>query len=109
MPIIDKDKKNAYQRKYFAKGGPGHAKQTERIRVRRASLRKWLREYKTELHCNRCPENHPSCLDFHHKDPKEKELLLSKVVAAGWGKAKILAEMEKCEVLCANCHRKEHA
>ena len=75
--------------------------------TRRSKLRAWLHSYK-ELSggCNRCSEDDPACLDFHHLG--EKEMAIGKMVSYGYGKTKILAEIEKCEILCANCHRKEH-
>jgi len=64
-------------------------------------------EIKSKLKCNRCGENHSACLEFHHKDPSTKEALVSDMAAKSSTK-RILKEIEKCEVLCANCHRKEH-
>jgi hypothetical protein len=67
----------------------------------------WWREYKKTLKCNRCPENHPACLQFHHSDPTQKEVTVSQVVR-WWSIRRIMEEVAKCEVLCANCHAKEH-
>jgi hypothetical protein len=47
-------------------------------------------------------------LDLHHKDPKEKEFCLGEIVHRGWSKKRILEEVEKCDVHCANCHRELH-
>lgn len=58
--------------------------------------------------CNRCPEKHPACLQFHHKDPTQKEFGISVAVKHAWSLKRIMAEIAKCEVLCANCHAKEH-
>ena len=38
----------------------------------------------------------------------KKENGISKMVADGYSIEKILKELKKCEVLCANCHRKVH-
>lgn len=70
--------------------------------------RTWLRELKKTLKCSRCPENHPACLQFHHLDPTTKSGNIGYLISIGWGKARLLAEMEKCEVVCSNCHFKEH-
>ena len=70
--------------------------------------KQWLRDYKTTLKCSRCEENHPSCLDFHHVDGY-KEVNVSSAPGRGWSVRRIKKEIEKCVVLCANCHRKEHA
>jgi hypothetical protein len=77
--------------------------------ARRRELADWLVELKSQLVCARCGEDHPGCLQFHHADPTQKELSISDAVRRGWGRQRILAELAKCEVLCANCHAKHHA
>jgi hypothetical protein len=47
-------------------------------------------------------------LHFHHRDPREKDLELSIAIGRGWAKERILAEVARCEVLCANLHMKHH-
>lgn len=81
----------------------------KRIKRRREEIREWCKQIKRTLKCNRCPQNHPATLQFHHNDPTRKELAIAVAVTNGWSKKKIMAEMEKCEVLCANCHAIEHA
>ena len=63
---------------------------------------------KSTLTCERCPENHPACIDFHHQDPTKKEVNIGEAFRLGYSKKRIEAEMEKCIVLCSNCHRKLH-
>ena len=81
----------------------------KRNKERLSRLKQWFREYKKTLKCNHCGENHSACLVFHHKNPEEKEEVVCRAVGRGWGKERILKEIAKCEVLCANCHRKEHS
>ena len=46
-------------------------------------------------------------LEFHHLDPKEKNFSLSKTgFTRGW--VEIKTELDKCILLCANCHREAH-
>jgi hypothetical protein len=71
-------------------------------------LIEWYRELKKTLRCSKCGENHPATLEFNHRDPSEKVKEVSIMVARGWGKRKILKEIEKCSILCANCHRIMH-
>ena len=79
------------------------------VRDRKIKLAEWFAAYKRTLRCARCGESHPACLDFHHKNPLEKDVALSQVIyTKGWSKERILNEISKCEVLCSNCHRKEH-
>ena len=68
----------------------------------------WLKEYKLSLACTQCGENHPGCLDFHHRDREQKDGPIAQAAWQGWSVARILAEMAKCDVLCSNCHRKLH-
>jgi len=69
----------------------------------------WFAELKSQLVCARCGENHPACLVFHHRDPMTKEIAIAVAIRRSWGRKRILAELAKCEVLCANCHAKHHA
>lgn len=58
--------------------------------------------------CERC--GYDKCiaaLDFHHLDPNEKEHKIGNGNTTSW--EKYLKEVEKCILLCANCHREEHA
>ena len=66
-----------------------------------------LRDYKATLAC-KCGETHPACLEFHHRDPATKKFNVAHGAASSKAWATIQAEIEKCDVLCANCHRKEH-
>ncbi|OHD20992.1 MAG: hypothetical protein A2Y38_09480 [Spirochaetes bacterium GWB1_59_5] len=44
--------------------------------------------------------------DFHHQDPSEKDFALSAVTSISWSRVK--AEIAKCQLLCATCHREQH-
>lgn len=69
--------------------------------------RHFIEAYKVFFGCSRCPEVDSIVLDLHHRNRNEKEFTISKWL---W-RASLLAlaiEFEKCEVLCANCHRREH-
>lgn len=45
-------------------------------------------------------------LEFHHKISKEKEVAISRFRIRNWELFKI--ELDKCSLLCSNCHREEH-
>ena len=79
-------------------------REIERTTERKNMLREWFFNYKSTLECNRCGENHIATLQFHHTDPSEKKFNLSNGYSLGLSKEKIVKEIEKCEVLCANCH-----
>lgn len=46
-------------------------------------------------------------LEFHHINPDEKELSFNKAISVSWEKTD--KELQKCILLCANCHREVHA
>jgi 5-methylcytosine-specific restriction endonuclease McrA len=58
--------------------------------------------------CARCGYNkYPEVLEFHHLNPKEKDFSISeKGYSRSWDKVKL--EIEKCLLICANCHRETH-
>jgi len=60
-----------------------------------------------KIKCSKCDESDPICLDFHHLDPSEKEGQISRMANSS-SREKLLAEIDKCIILCSNCHRKEH-
>ena len=47
-----------------------------------------------------------SALEFHHRDPNEKEFEWGRLRGRKW--EDVLKELDKCDLLCANCHREEH-
>lgn len=64
-------------------------------------------EIKSSTGCKKCGYNaHPICLDFHHVG--EKKIGIPQAINRKWSNKRILEEISKCVVLCANCHRLEH-
>lgn len=80
----------------------------KRVKEREAATKKFVAEYKAERGCERCGEKDVRCLDLHHRDPAKKEHAVSQMYRLGRGIARVMEEIIKCSVLCANCHRKEH-
>ena len=75
-----------------------------RLRERR---RAWVVAYKRDSDgCRNCGESNPVCLDFHHVD--EKVGSISALIAERRSLDTIQRELQKCELLCANCHRERH-
>ena len=62
--------------------------------------------YKAQRGCAKCGERRFYLLEFHHKNPDEKEFGISKKIRSKF--EDLLPEIEKCDVLCANCHREFH-
>jgi hypothetical protein len=115
MPAKDPERRRATARAWYAR--TKHERRTVDVidrqrrtkRARRHDIVNWFVELKSSLVCSRCGESHPACLQFHHADPKAKETSIADAIRRAWSRKRILAELAKCEVLCANCHAKHHA
>jgi hypothetical protein len=72
---------------------------------KKGKLRDFLHKYKEFHGCCDCGNKFPYyVLDFDHRDPNEKSYQPAKLSETGsW--EKMLAEIAKCDVVCANCHR----
>ena len=67
----------------------------------------WLAGLKASRGCRRCGIKDPRVLDFHHKDKQDKLFGIS-ALRREIGFQKLVDEIEKCEVVCSNCHRILH-
>ena len=105
MPFKNYSEKLAYARKLYQKN---RKKIIEQVKKHKQEVKKWVNEYKKTLKCVVCGESHPATLDFHHKNRKEKEKGICFFMMNGYAIKTIKKEIEKCEILCANCHRKLH-
>lgn len=80
---------------------------SESVKRRRAKLKDLAIEYMGGS-CQAC--GYSKCkdaLEFHHKDPSQKDFGIgSKGYTRSFDKVRI--ELDKCVMLCANCHREEH-
>ncbi len=73
----------------------------------RRAKQKFIWDYKLEHPCEICSEADPRCLVFHHLG--DKKYGIAAMPTNGFSIEKILAEIQKCVVWCANCHTKHHA
>lgn len=57
--------------------------------------------------CEKCGYNKClAALEFHHRDPSQKEFMWTKMRSKSWSIIK--TEIDKCDLLCANYHRESH-
>lgn len=56
--------------------------------------------------CLKCEEKRIHLLDFHHLDPSKKTFQIGQGESKGWDR--VQAEIEKCILLCKNCHADFH-
>jgi hypothetical protein len=84
-------------------------KSAERLKEVRLERSTWLKEFKSDKQCKFCEESDSFCLDFHHRDPDDKKRNISEMINSAFSLKTILKEIDKCDILCSNCHRKFHA
>jgi hypothetical protein len=107
MPSKPSDELRRYNREYYGRNRERLLeKQREKNRRFARGRREWLSEYKKSLKCIRCGEDHPATLTFHHRDSAEKDFEIGNSINLGVSLKRLVAEIEKCDVLCANCHAK---
>jgi transposase-like protein len=76
---------------------------------KRTKLFQYLQQIKAKAMCAYCGENHPATLQFHHRDPSQKEFNIAEFVTRHMGSIdKLQREIDKCDIVCANCHLKYH-
>ena len=81
-----------------------HGRRIASARYRKVSA--IIGAYKVDSGCALCGyKEHHAALDFDHLDPSIKSFNISKALSSK-PLGEIYAEMAKCRVLCANCHRK---
>lgn len=77
---------------------------TKTQKLRKDKLKKIVYEYKASHPCVKCGFDDPRALHFHHRDRDSKFKGVSRLMHGEHDEATLLAEMEKCDILCANCH-----
>ena len=76
------------------------------VRKRKNKNYKLIRKIKLDSGCEICGYNkHHVALDFDHLDRKTKITSVGQMVNFSW--KRIQKEINKCRILCANCHRIE--
>lgn len=106
MAYKDKEKQKEFQRIHFQNNKD---KFRERCKLRRIDRAIWFYEYKIQQNFScECGENHPSCICFHHLNPKTKINSVCQLVNAPASEEKIIEEIKKCNAMCHNCHIKHH-
>jgi hypothetical protein len=79
-----------------------------RLYEKKAAIYEYVQNIKSQLHCADCGERHPAVLQFHHLHSENKTFTIGDAVKRGFSLDRIKREIEKCIVLCANCHAIRH-
>jgi len=95
-------------KRYYRENKEYHKKAVStRKNIQIEKSRKYVYSYLCKNPCVDCGENDPIVLEFDHMRDKHKNL--SRMIADGNSTDSIKKEIEKCEVRCANCHRRKTA
>lgn len=109
MPIKDlvarREKQREYSKKHYE---ANRAVYLARNSANKKKLRQEFLAFKARLSCEKCGENHPAALDFHHVISHPSNKKIHQLTKNGAYQAAITEIGNNCIVLCANCHRKHH-
>ena len=96
----------AYHRLYYQRNKPRFIAKNRRNKNRqRKRLRGLLLEVKRRP-CQDCGGAfHPWVMELDHREGTVKEAAVANLVSKGCMDARLLEEIDKCDVVCANCHR----
>lgn len=107
-----RDCRNAYHRKHRVENKTEEQREKDRLKAKQVH-----RDMKVKCveylggKCNTCgiayDGTNAMIFDFHHIDPSKKEFQLLTQRKHSFEHNK--PELDKCSLLCANCHRKEHS
>lgn len=107
MPHKDLNKRKEYQKEYHKKyslSEKSFQNKKEKAKIRKDKIRNQIDEFKILSGCKDCGYNkHAYVLDFDHL--KDKEDGISEMLHRSLSWDRIKKEIEKCEVVCSNCHR----
>ena len=106
MGYKDKNKQKEYQQKHHQRTKKKKRKQQNQLKDKRQHF--VLEEMQRRGgKCAKCGFSDIRALDWHHLDPNEKVNSISEMVRDRVSMDKLQAELDKCELICANCHRIE--
>jgi hypothetical protein len=101
---------NSRSKKYYSEN-VNHHKKVIRTRVNQIIQENRIKlfDFYKKNPCVDCGETDPIVLELDHKDGVEKLSEVSKLIGGGYRWETIECEIKKCDVRCANCHRRRTA
>jgi hypothetical protein len=97
-----------YDTAHYRRSATRRADTKERSITHRKKMRSIVLEYLVTHNCVDCGEDDPVVLEFDHRDRLTKTAAISNLIENGSVTA-LLVEIDKCDIRCANCHRRRTA
>ena len=100
--------KRDYSKIHYSNNKESYIKRAKKNTPRyRREFKQKLYDYLTDKCCVDCKETDPIVLEFDHRDSDKKEYEISKMMNGIHCWESILKEINKCDIRCANCHRRK--
>ena len=93
---------NNYNKQHYKNNIEKYKAKTKQSYNRLSTL---LYSFKFSNSCNVCGEDTPVCLEFNHINREDKKYQISSMCKMGVSQEQFIKEVQKCEILCCNCHR----
>jgi hypothetical protein len=104
-----KECNRAYAQQYYQANKPKLKAELIKLRTERQKQNEqFILDYLAAHPCVDCGETDPVVLEFDHVRGVKRDII-STLVRLGYTHKTLIAEIEKCDVVCANCHRRRTA
>ena len=95
------------RKRWYRRNKDTHKQNVAEVKRRTiAEARAYVLEYLSTHPCETCGESDPAVLEFHHRPGTNKRMRVGAMMGGGYSVKKVRQEIAKCQVLCANCHRR---
>lgn len=106
MPFTNLADRQAYAQRYYRDNRRElRERGAKRYEATRALIREFIASYLADKACVDCDESDPIVLDFDHRG--DKEFNIGEAAGLGVSLDRVKAEVAKCDIRCANCHRRK--
>lgn len=106
LQYSDHDARRAYARHHYLENKDKYiARARIHDKKRRTEILVFVFDYLKTHPCIDCGNNDPIVLEFDHRVGEKKSFNVSDFARSGYSLSTVKAEIEKCDVRCANCHR----
>jgi hypothetical protein len=104
----DPESRRAYTRWHYSQNKATYKKRARKKTLEtRAAVQEWLYEYLLRVPCVDCGETDPIVLEFDHRPGSAKRFNIGNATSKSISLSSVRAEVLKCDVRCANCHRRK--